>query len=368
VIIDKRISPRFYSVLAEREGAWCLVRDGDRYRVQWSLDRRSAVLFGDVRQAAAYLAGQLSANATSLEYQLGEEIPAWQSPLVVLSDDPPVESFAGISTVMVENIEVDRYGEPDGNLVFAADTPFEQRGLPAEYAQRPYHRYRISGEPWRVVTVVSAAGGRGYVLPSAIGEYLRSGHVEEITPAQAHPGLPPVTDAMRAAAARNPGGWLYCADPDVDPRFIEGMPLPVLLGGYKVGPDGQLTGETYLNEEYRPSPRQRGYPEPQTEFELVLGYVAAGWLPSDRLLPVALNAPFLLETDANRGLSIGVDNNGRRFLTVYSSPRYAPPGVLQTTGRDLAPALAGLTLIVNPGANFGIELPGDDLLRAASGT
>jgi hypothetical protein len=368
VIIEKRISPRFYSLFAEREGAWSLVRDGDSYRVQWSLDTRSAVLFGDVRQAAAYLAGQLSANAADLAYELDEEIPAWQSPLVVLSDDPPVESFASVTTTVVENIEVDRYGEPDGNLVFVAGTPFEQRGLPASYADRPYHRYRIGVEPWRVVAVVSAEGGRGYVVPKAISEYLRSGHLEEIIPSN-HPGLPPITDAMRAEAARNPGGWVYCADPDADPRFIEGMPLPVLLGGYRVGEDGQFTGETYVNEEYRPSPRRRGYPEPQTEFELVLGYVAAGWLPQDRILPAVLTAPFILETDGNGGLRVGVDDRGRRFLTVYSSPGYVPPNaqsVMQTEGRELVPALAGITLIINPGGDFGIELPGDDLIRAAS--
>jgi hypothetical protein len=371
VIIDKRISPRAYSVFAEREGAWCLVRDGDRYRVQWSTDRRSAVLFGDVRQAAAYLAGQLSANAADLAYELGEEIPAWQSPLVVLSDDPPVESFASVTTAMVEDIEVDRYGEPDGNLVFVAGTPFEQRGLPAEYADRPYHRYRIGSEPWRVVAVSAEAGGRGYVLPKPISEYLRSGHLTEITVSSNHPGLPPITDAMREEAARNPGGWVYCADPDADPRFIQGMPLPILLGGYKVGDDGQFTGETFVNEDYRPSPRQRGYPEPQSDFELVLGYVAAGWLPHEQILPAAMSAPFLLETDGKGGLRVGIDHSGRRFLAVYSSPGYVPGGsqsVMQTTGRDLAPALAGVTLIVNPGANFGIELPGDDLIRAAAGT
>ncbi len=368
VLIDKRISPRHYSVFAERAEAWNLVRDGDRYRVQWSLDRRTSVPFDDVRQAAAYLAGQLTANAADLRYDLGEEIPAWQSPLVVLSDDPPVESFATVTTAMVEDIEVDRYGGPDGNLVFVADTPFEQRGLPAEFADRPYHRYRIGGGAWQVVAVTAAAGGRGYVLPKAVAEYVRSGHLSDITPAD-HPGLPPVTDAMRAEAARNPGGWLYCADPDADPRYIDGMPLPVLLGGYKVGADGQLTGETYLNEDYRPSPRRRGYPEPKTEFELVLGFVAAGWLTGDRLLPAALASPFILETDGEGGLRIGVDEDGRRFLAVYSSPGYVPAdarAVMQTQGRDLAPVLAGVTLVVNPGGDFGITLPGDDLVRAAA--
>lgn len=30
-----------------------------------------------------------------------------------------------------------------------------------------------------------------------------------------HPSLPPISDAMRAEAVKTPGGWLYCADPDI---------------------------------------------------------------------------------------------------------------------------------------------------------
>ncbi|MCG8914502.1 glycohydrolase toxin TNT-related protein [Actinokineospora sp. PR83] len=368
VIADKRINPRYCSLFAEREGAWCLVRDGDRYRVQWSSDRSSAVRFDDVRQAAAYLAGQLSANAARFGPEPGERVPAWQSPLVVLSDDPPVESFAGVTPVVVEDIEVDRYGEPDGNLVFAAGTPFDQRGLPAGFASRPLRRYRLTGGAWQVAAVTSAAGGRGYVLPRPISEYLRSGHLVEVTRPD-HPGLPPITDAMRAEAARNPGGWVYCADPDADPRVIEGMPPPVLLGGYKVGEDGRFTGETYLNEDYRPSPRRRGYPEPQTFFELVLGYAAAGWLPHARLPHAFLRSSFIVEPDGTGNPRIGVDANGTRFLAVHSSPRYVPqdaPRVTQAEGRALARTASGITVVVNPGTDFGTRLPGDDLARAAT--
>ncbi|GLW89609.1 glycohydrolase toxin TNT-related protein [Actinokineospora globicatena] len=365
VIIERQISPRYYSVLEDREHAWSLFRDGDRYQVRSG--PKDSVLFDDVRQAAAYLAGQLLTNAGQLKLQDGEPIPPWQSPLRVLGDDPPVESFASIAKVRVGPIEVDRYGEPDGNLVFVADTPFELRGLPPEHAERPYHRYRLSDESWGLLAVTTAAGGVGYVLPQTVEYYLGSGHFTEI-PMAGHPGLPPVTDGMRAEAARNPGGWLYCADPDADPRFIEGMPLPVLLGGYKVGPDGVLTGETYINEDYRPSPRRRGYPEPHTHFEQVLGYVAAGWLPHERILAAVLESPFILESDGQGGLRVGVDANGQ-FLAVYSSPRFVPPtaqNVQQANGRDLARALTGITLIINPGGDFGITLPGDDLARVAN--
>ncbi|PWW60304.1 glycohydrolase toxin TNT-related protein [Actinokineospora spheciospongiae] len=366
VITDKRISPRYYSVFAEQEGAWCLVRDGDRYRVQWSSDRSSAVRFDDVRQAAAYLAGQLSVNAAEFGSEPGEQIPARQSPPVVLSDDPPVESFAGVTSAVVEDIEVDRYGEPDGNLVFVADTPFEQRGLPAGFASRPLRRYRLTGGAWQVLAVTSASGGRGYVLPRAIIEHLRSGQLVEVTRPD-HPGLPPITDAMRAEAARNPGGWVYCTDPDADPRVIEGMPLPVLLGGYKVGEDGRFTGETHLNEHHRPSPRRRGYPEPQTFFELVLGYAAAGWLPHARLPHAFLRSSFIVEPDSTGNLRIGVDANGTRFLAVYSSPRHVPQGALRVTQAEgQALAMSGITIIVNPGTTFSTRLPGDDLARAAT--
>ncbi|PPK65266.1 glycohydrolase toxin TNT-related protein [Actinokineospora auranticolor] len=370
VIVEKRISPRFYSLFTARDRAWSILRVGDRYRVQWGLDQRTAVDFADVGQAVAHLTGQLFVNAEDLEFQLEEEIPAWQSPLAVLGDDPPVAAFAAVTTVMIENLDVDRYGGPDGNLVFRAGTPFEQRGLPPEFAQRPYHRYRISGAAWQVVAVTAAAGGVGYVLPESVGEYVRSGHLREISVAD-HPGLPPVTDAMRAEAARTPGGWVYCADPDADPQYFPDMPSAILLGGHRVGPDGRFTGETWVNDEYRPSPRRRGYPEPQTPFEQVLGYVAAGWLAHEWILAAAMESPFILESDGRGGLRIGVDANGRQFLVVYSSPRFVPPNaqnVQQADGRDLAKALAGLTLVVNPGGGFGIELPGDDLVLVAAGT
>ncbi|GAA3036419.1 hypothetical protein [Actinokineospora globicatena] len=75
VVIDKRINPRYYSLFAEREDAWCLIRDGDRYRVQWSSNQSSAVRFNNIQQAAAYLAGQLSATAATLKLNPSDKPP-----------------------------------------------------------------------------------------------------------------------------------------------------------------------------------------------------------------------------------------------------------------------------------------------------
>lgn len=90
---------------------------------------------------------------------------------------------------------------------------------------------------------------------------------------------------MRAEAVKTPGGWLYCADPDIDPRYVEGAPLFTLLGAYEIGQDGQFTGKTWVNDEYRPSPRRLGLPAPENEFEEVLNVVTARYLPADAGTP-----------------------------------------------------------------------------------
>ncbi|HVK20383.1 MAG TPA: glycohydrolase toxin TNT-related protein [Actinokineospora sp.] len=359
-------SPTRYSLGEHRDDAWCLVREGDWYTV-YRDGQRERNRFGDVRAAAAYLAGQLIANRDELRYQEDEEIHWWQSPFQSVSEvDPSLEAFGQVMATTVADIVVDRYGTPDGNVVFVADTPFAQRDLPADHAEREFHRYRLRGG-WTVVTGVTQSGGRAYLLPGPISTFLDDEWLEEL-PAVAHPGLPPITDAMRAEARRSPGGWLWCADPDINPRFIEGAPNHTLLGAYKVDDAGELTGETFVNDAYLPSPAKRGFPAPRTDFEAVLNFVSAGWLPHERILGAALAARFIIESDGAGGLRIGVDQQGRRFMVAYSSPGYVPATAaapMQVDGRALLPVLAGVTLVVNPGGTVGIELPGDDLIAAA---
>lgn len=367
VIIRCQTSPRHYQLGGHQDRSWCLVRDGDWYEVHWADGefKEKRQRFADVRDAVSYLAGQLVVNQDELRYEVDEELPAWQAPFQVLSElDLPLHEFTGVRLTAVTDLMVDRYGTPDGNSVYAAETPFDQRGLPFDHADREYHRYRLPGT-WNVITAESPAGGRLYVLPQSITAYVEAGQLEDLS---GHPGLPPVSDGLRAEAQRNPGGWVWCADPDVDPRYIEGMPNVTVLGAYKVGPDGQLTGETFLNHEYRPSPRRRGFPAPLSEFDRVLGYVAAGWLPQERILTAVLDSNFITETNGSGGLRMGVDQGGKRFIAVYSAPGHVPANAvspMQTTGRALVPVLAGVTLVINPGGDLGMDLPGDDVVAAA---
>lgn len=357
-------SPRHYRLEGHQDQSWCLVRVDDWYVVYWAdgREKNPEMRFGDIRDAAAYLAGQVVLNQDALRYGDDEELPWWQAPFPVLSElDPPLQEFTGVMVTTVVDLEVDRYGTPDGNLAYAAGTPRETLA-----ADHEHHRYRLRG-PWKVVTAVSSSASRVYVLPGPIAEYLATGHIDDLTTAP-HPGLPPITDALRAEAKRNPGGWVWCADPDVDPRYIEGVPDFALLGAYRVDQNGDLTGETRLNTAYRPGPRRRGFSEPQSEFETILGYVVAGWLPQDRLPRAALNTQFLVESDPTGSFRIGVSPNGTRFLAVYSSSRYLPPTATnpsQVPAPALLHALADTMLVVNPGDELSVELPGNDLIQAS---
>ncbi|WP_330272819.1 hypothetical protein OG205_39000 [Lentzea sp. NBC_00516] len=185
-----------------------------------------------------------------------------------------------------------------------------------------------------------------------------------------HPGLPPISDAMRAEAAKNPGGWIYCADPDIDPRYIQGAPLFTLLGAYEVGPDGRFTGGTWVNDEYKPSPRRLGLPEPLCEFEVVLNYVTAGWLPYEAVMSAALESQLLAQPGPDGNLAIARDVNGNGVLALYSSPRHLPPGDYRPGGitlKDVLSVLPGVQVLVNPGGAVGVDFKGDDLVAMFTG-
>ena len=357
VITRVQTSPRSYSLDGHRDQAWCLVREGDWYEVYWADGelKEKRERFADVRNAVTYLIGQLIENQDALRFEIDEELPAWQSPYQVLSEqDPQLDTMTGVRLTQVEDVFVHRYGDPDGNLAYESEIQ----------SDREHHLYRLNG-PWTLITAVTAEGVRAYVLPKQFTEY--PDHIDDFT---LHPGLPPLTDAMREQARRQvPDTWLWCADPEVNPNYVEGIPDATLFGAYEVDENGEMTGKTYLNPNYRPGPIRRGFPEPLADLDVVLGYVACGWAPQHRLLTATLDANLVVETDGQGNLRIGVTGDGRRFLAVWTAPGHLPQDAaspMQTTGRELVPVLAGTLLLINPGGQLGVELPGDDLIAASN--
>jgi hypothetical protein len=119
--------------------------------------------------------------------------PAQRWPIQPMSGEPPLTLFRGKRMLeLAPGTEIDRFGNPDGNLTYAAGTPFTERSLVPDWIERPYHTYRLerptqalAGEaiPW----FEQAGGGTAYVLPDAVEELLADGRLTEL------PGRKPPT-------------------------------------------------------------------------------------------------------------------------------------------------------------------------------
>lgn len=81
--------------------------------------------------------------------------------------------------------EVDRYGEPDGNVTYAARTQYQHRSLPTDWSNQSYHVYRLQ-RPIEALAGVAVpwfdqpGGGTAFVLPAAIKDLLSDGSLVEV--------------------------------------------------------------------------------------------------------------------------------------------------------------------------------------------
>ncbi|AIJ20874.1 glycohydrolase toxin TNT-related protein [Amycolatopsis methanolica] len=116
-----------------------------------------------------------------------------QWPIQPLPGEPPLTLFRGKEMrELPAGSELDRFGGPDGNLTYAAGTPFEERSLVPEWVSRPYHVYRVQ-RPIEALAGVAIpwfnqpGGGAAYLLPASIEDLLASGDLIELDP-----GEPPI--------------------------------------------------------------------------------------------------------------------------------------------------------------------------------
>lgn len=111
-------------------------------------------------------------------------------PIQPLAGEPPLTLFRGKQlTTLPEGTEVDRYGDPTGNLTYAVGTPFSRRSLVPDWINRPYRVYRVvrptdaltgAAIPW----FDQPGGGTAYVLSRSVAELLETGHLEEVSDRQ----------------------------------------------------------------------------------------------------------------------------------------------------------------------------------------
>jgi hypothetical protein len=116
-----------------------------------------------------------------------------QWPIHPMAGEPPLTLFRGKELrELPAGSELDRFGGPNGNLTYAAGTPFEERSLVPEWVNRPYHVYRVQ-RPFEALAGVAIpwfnqpGGGSAYLLPASIDELVAEGHLLELDP-----GEPPI--------------------------------------------------------------------------------------------------------------------------------------------------------------------------------
>lgn len=114
-------------------------------------------------------------------------------PIQPLPGEPPLTLFRGKQLEdLPAGSELDRFGGPEGNLTYAAGTPFEERSLVPEWVNRPYHVYRVQ-RPIEALSGIAIpwfnqpGGGSAYLLPASIEELLTDGVLIELDP-----GEPPI--------------------------------------------------------------------------------------------------------------------------------------------------------------------------------
>lgn len=179
---------------------------------------------------------------------------------------------------------------------------------------------------------------------------------------------PPITEAMRANAKRQPGGWIYVFDPAFD--NASNVPGWGVVGGYPVDPAGEIRPEFRSNPDYRPSPLAMGLAQPVTELEGALQLAATGYGSPDALLAVLAGTEVLVPARAEQDDSVAVfrDAEDRPVIPVFTSEQRLPGDVTEWRTVPVAalhPALPGRYLAIDPGARVSVTLPGEQVIEAA---
>jgi len=182
--------------------------------------------------------------------------------------------------------------------------------------------------------------------------------------------VPPVTAAQREAARQRPETWLYVIDPAFDPDGD--VPPHGVVGAWWVDASGEIGAEFRHNPNYRPSELARGLAAASDPLEAVMQLAAHDRASDGDLLAALLDAELILfaRADGGDGLYSAPGEEGRRLLQAFTSERRLPQSWdrwQRMTGRQLAPALAGHDLDLNPGGPVSARLPGEAVLAAAGG-
>ncbi|MFF5715262.1 type VII secretion system-associated protein [Streptomyces sp. NPDC012756] len=169
--------------------------------------------------------------------------------------------------------------------------------------------------------------------------------------------IPPVTEEMRAAARRMPGGHLYAVDPAFDPQGE--VPGHGIRGAFRIDADGEITG--YMaNGLYRPTPVALRFPPPTDAVDEAAQLAGTGYGPQEAVVQALESATVAV---AGPVPSRKTFRRKPRETAVFTAPSHVPDGVATTrmSGAELLSALPPQTVIhINPGTPVAYRLDRSD--------
>ncbi len=200
VAAELELDPARYRVGEVADGAWCLVSEEGGWAVFQAQgeNRLEEVVFDTARKALRYFVGHLYLNQAEFRSELPPDAkrPTEDWPIQPVGGDVGLQLYGGKRVATLPpGTEMDRYGAPSGNTLYAARTEFTHRSQPAEEQRFEYHVYRtlrpvraIVGSP--IPWYDQAGGGTAYVLERSIAELLADGSLVEIPQATTQPPPP----------------------------------------------------------------------------------------------------------------------------------------------------------------------------------
>ncbi|MEV7092066.1 TNT domain-containing protein [Amycolatopsis sp. NPDC051045] len=197
---ELEITPARYRIGEVADGAWCLVPEDDGWAVFQAQggERLEAATFPTAVAAVRYFTGHLYLNRAAFRDELPPDAkrPTADWPIQPVGGDTGLQMYGGKRLVTLPpGTEMDRYGDPDGNTLYAARTEWPHRSEPAEVRDWAYHVYRLR-RPVRAITgtVISwydqPGGGTAYVLEGSVADLLADDTIEEIPQATTRPPAP----------------------------------------------------------------------------------------------------------------------------------------------------------------------------------
>jgi hypothetical protein len=195
-LTDLGVPPDRYRIDGTADEAWCLIRESSGWKgpddyfwmVCRGTERRQQSTFPTEVEAARFFVAQVYRSHASfwgdLRPDARRDTKDW--PIQPTGGDVGLQMYGGKRlVVLAPSTELDRYGDPKGNTLYAAGTEFPNRSEPAEIETWEFHVYRLR-KPVRAITGVvipwydQPGDGVAYVLEHPVADYLAVDAIEEL--------------------------------------------------------------------------------------------------------------------------------------------------------------------------------------------